>query len=183
MNWIPIWGGVTAELWGTSLHKVIPLQLYANLEDYLTSKEWRGNNLETRHNNQNSFTGCPVLLCNTLSFLKNCWWNSNVQTSWTHKTPKFHLNVNISLRSSSMKYCKAILDTLYDKNVNLALNVLMSLKKWRKNILFQFSLLSQNAVQWSFYHIKEKRIDLDSQLSTNSEIALQTKYMCICKCS
>ena len=37
MNWIPIWGGVTAEqAWGTSLHKVIPLQLYANPEDYLT---------------------------------------------------------------------------------------------------------------------------------------------------
>ena len=34
----------------------------------------------------------------------------------------------------------------------------MSLKKWRKNIPFQFSPLSQNAVQWSFYHIKEKRI-------------------------
>ena len=104
-----------------------------------------------------------------------------VQTS--HKTPKFHLNVNISVKSSSMKYYKGIPETLYDQNVNLAFNVLMSLKKWRKNIPFQFSLLSQNAVQWSFYHIKEKRIDLDSQLSTNSEIALQTKYMCICKCS
>ena len=76
-----------------------------------------------------------------------------------------------------MKYYKAKPDTLYDQNVKLAFNVLMSLKKWRKNIPFQFSLLSQNAVQWSSYHIKEKRIDLHSQLSTNSEIALQTKCM------
>ena len=87
------------------------------------------------------------------------------------------LNVNISLQSSCMKYYKAIPETLYDQNVKLAFNVLMSLKKWRKNIPFQFSLLSQNAVQWSSYHIKEKRIDLHSQLSTNSEIALQAKYM------
>ena len=37
MNWIPILGGMTTEqAWGTSLHKVIPLQLYANPEDYLT---------------------------------------------------------------------------------------------------------------------------------------------------
>ena len=98
-----------------------------------------------------------------------------VQTS--HKTPKFHLNVNISVKSSSMKYYKGIPETLYDQDVNLAFNVLMSLKKWRKNIPFQFSLLSQNAVQWSSYHIKEKRIYHHSQLSTNSEIALQAKYM------
>ena len=37
MNWIPILGGMTTEqAWGTSLHKVIPLQLYANPKDYLT---------------------------------------------------------------------------------------------------------------------------------------------------
>ena len=155
MNWIPIWGGMTVELWGTSLHKVIPLQLYANLEDYLTSKEWRGNNLETRHNNQNSFTGCPVLLCNTLSFLKNCWWNSNVQTSWTHKTPKFHLNVNISLKSSSMNITKQYRTPCMIKMLTWHLMFLCHLKSDVRTFLF--SLAFFHKMQFSGHSITSKK--------------------------